>query len=60
MKKVRGKISKSSGRSKSQQESYGIRRKVQGRELAPRCLRKDNIFFLDECEEKDLKKAKIE
>jgi len=59
-KKLKKKIGESSGRSQSQQDPYGVRRKVQGRELAPRSLRREGIIFIDDCDEKLLKKIGLE
>ena len=46
-----------SGKSKSISNSLGIRRKSQGKELAPRSLRKLGKRFLSECSENELKRA---
>ena len=48
-----------SGRSKSVQFPNGIRRKVQGKELAPRSLRKLGKWYLSECTENQLIKAGV-
>lgn len=51
-------MSKNSGKSKSETNPNGVRRKVNGKELAPRSLRKTKKY-LSECSENELKKAGI-
>ncbi len=46
-----------SGKSKSLMFQFGRRRKVGGKELAPRSIRKLGKIFLSECTEKELVKA---
>lgn len=46
-----------SGRSKSSVSPQGIRRKKDGKELAPRSLRKGKVVFVEDCSEKDLEKV---
>ena len=50
---------KNSGKSKSIKFPNGARRKVDGKELAPRSLRKKGKKFLSDCSDKELDKAKI-
>ena len=45
-----------SGRSCSSSNPQGVRRKAEGKELAPRSLRKQGKRFLSDCTEGDLKK----
>lgn len=52
-------VRENSGRSKSSQFPEGKRRRVEGKELAPRSARKKGKNWLSECTEKDLKIAKI-
>ena len=47
------------GKSKSLMFQFGRRRKVGGKELAPRSIRKLGKRFLSECTEKELVKAGI-
>jgi hypothetical protein len=50
----------SSGKSKDQKNKFGVRRVVNGKELAPRSVRrKTNKRLLSECNEIELEKAKI-
>ena len=53
------KENKSSGKSKSESNPLGIRRKVCGHELAPRSIRKNGKRLLSECTEQELKKAGV-
>tara|TARA_Y100000310_G_C20685685_1_gene818795 strand:+ start:2438 stop:2596 length:159 start_codon:yes stop_codon:yes gene_type:complete len=48
-----------SGRSKSRENPYGIRRKSEGKELAPKSLRKAGKTFLSECSDTELEKAEV-
>ena len=58
--KGRGKkVGANSGRSNSAENPTGIRRKVQGKELAPKSLRKAGKKFLSECTESELEKLGI-
>jgi hypothetical protein len=47
------------GKSKANGLPFGIRRKKQGQDMAPRSLRRKGKIFLSECSEEELKKAKI-
>ncbi len=47
------------GKSKSLEFPNGIRRKSQGKELAPRSLRKLGKWYLSECTEKQLIKVGV-
>ena len=51
--------SKNSGRSISQSLPKGKRRVQEGKELAPRSLRKKGKKFLSECTEEELKKIDL-
>jgi len=55
-KENKGPKSDHSGRSCSSTDPQGIRRKAEGKELAPRSLRKQGKRFLTDCSEGDLKK----
>jgi len=51
---------KNSGKSKSNENPNGVRRKFQGKELAPRSLRKyGKRIFLEDCNSKDLEKLSL-
>jgi hypothetical protein len=55
---MKKKIGKNSGKSKSQFFPYGKRRMKDGKELAPKSIRKKHKF-LNECTEEELKKAEV-
>ena len=46
-----------SGKSKSLENPFGRRRKVEGKELAPRSARKNGKWYLSQCTENELVKA---
>lgn len=52
-------MSERSGKSKSEANPFGIRRKKDGKEVAPRSARKKGKKLMSDCSEKDLKWAKI-
>jgi hypothetical protein len=50
-------IGKNSGRSNSNENPTGVRRKSEGKELAPRSLRRLGKTFMTDCTEGELKKV---
>ena len=48
-----------SGKSKSNKNPYGMRKKSEGKELAPKSLRRKGKVWLSDCSDKDLEKAGI-
>ncbi len=49
-------VGRNSGRSASHENPTGIRRKSEGKDLAPKSLRKQGKVFLSDCTEKELTK----
>jgi hypothetical protein len=47
------------GKSFSKENPKGIRRKVHGKDLAPRSLRKKGKRYLKDCKEEELRKAGV-
>jgi len=52
-------MSKNAGKSKSRENSKGKRRMRNGKELAPKSLRKRGKVFLSECNEEQLNNAEV-
>lgn len=52
-------MTKTSGKSKSVELPFGKRRVANGKELAPRSLRKKGKVFMTDCKEAELKVAGV-